>query len=265
MSIYWDPIGEPGKGRIIVDEFHSQWEPTDTPFDVDAYQHNSSYTYSVLYNYLSHFYDISRQTTPIDDQALAQCDVLVLKVPTKRMAGSEVAAIKKFVGAGGGVMMIGEHTDVFGTGTYLNDVAQLFGFRYRYDCLFDIDEVFQQKYRPDIVAHPIVQNNPRSGFCRLLFDQPQPQQFFDRGVIVCPATGSLPADYHASNFYPQVEDHAEERPRPIRATLGDALRRWPCHRLRRFDAILQFLPFRSWEMRAVHGHDRVAQPSHDQR
>ena len=265
MSIYWDPIGERGKGRIIVDEFHSQWEPTDTPFDVDAYQHNSSYTYSVLYNYLSHFYDISRQTTPIDDQALGQCDVLVLKVPTKRMAGSEVAAIKKFVARGGGVMMIGEHTDVFGTGTYLNDVAQLFGFRYRYDCLFDIDEVFQQKYRPDIVAHPIVQNNPDLDFAVSCSIEPQPQQFFDRGVIICPAARALPADYHASNFYPQVEDHAEERYGQFVQLWATRLRRWPGHRLHRFDAILQLLPFRSWEMRAVHGHDRVAQPSHDQR
>ena len=38
--------------------------------DIDSYGHNAAYTYSVLYQYLSHFYNVSRQTDKIDDQAL---------------------------------------------------------------------------------------------------------------------------------------------------------------------------------------------------
>ena len=45
---------------------------------------------------------------------------------------------------GGGLLLIGEHTNVFQTGVHLNDIAARFRFRFRYDCVFDIDGVFRQ-------------------------------------------------------------------------------------------------------------------------
>jgi hypothetical protein len=107
------------------------------------------------------------------------------------------------------LLLIGEHTDVFGTGTYLNEIARLFNFTFRYDCLFDIDEVFQQRYRSELVPHPILQNLPELDYAVTCSIEPGGTD--GRAVIVSTGLRNLPADYHASNFYPQVEDRADAR------------------------------------------------------
>ncbi len=205
----WDPAGRRKEGRVLVDEFHSTWEPVDRPFDTEWYGEQSGYNYACIYDYCSRFYRMGRLQTRIDDAAVQDCDVLVVKVPTSRYAPEEVAAMERFVKKGGGLLLIGEHTNVFDTGTHLNDIAQRFGFRFRYDCLFDIDAVFEQRWRPPVVAHPIVQNLPSFDFavsCSI-----SPGASLGQAVIRSTGLRNLPADYHVSNFYPQVEDHAYSR------------------------------------------------------
>jgi len=205
----WDPAGRRKEGRILVDEFHSTWEPIDRPFDMEWYGEQSGYNYACIYDYCSRFYRMGRLQARIDDAAVQDCDVLVIKVPTSRYAPEEVAALERFVKKGGGLLLIGEHTNVFDTGTHINDIARRFGFRFRYDCLFDIDAVFEQRWQPPVVAHPIVQNLPSFDFavsCSI-----SPGASLGRAVIRSTGLRNLPADYHVSNFYPQVEDHAYSR------------------------------------------------------
>jgi hypothetical protein len=210
LLLYLDPPGERKAGRVMIDEFHSKWEPTEEPFDENSYGHNAAYTYKVLYEYLSRFYDISRIKSGMTSETLKKCDVLIVKVPTVKYSDNEIKRIRDFVRDGGGLLLVGEHTDVFGTGTYLNDIARTFGFTYRYDCLFDIDQVFQQKYRAALVPHPIVQSLPELDWavsCSIAPDLTST----GRAVVVSTGLRNLPADYHASNFYPQVEDRADAR------------------------------------------------------
>ncbi len=95
---------------------------------------------------------------------LKKCDVLILKIPTREYTDDEVEAIVRFVKNGGGLMLIGEHTDVFGSGTYLNKVAKHFGFSYRFDCLFGVDSVFKEHYDIPLAPHPILQYMPTFDF-----------------------------------------------------------------------------------------------------
>ncbi len=209
FALLWDPAGRRKEGRILVDEYHSTWEPTDRPFDTEWYGEQSGYNYACIYDYCSRFYRMGRLNARIDEAAVRDCDVLVVKVPTSRYAPEEVAAIEGFVKRGGGLLLIGEHTNVFDIGTHLNDIAQRFGFRFRYDCLFDMDAVFEQRWRPPLVAHPIVQSMPQFDFavsCSI-----DPGASLGRAVIRSTGLRNLPADYHVSNFYPQVEDHAYSR------------------------------------------------------
>ena len=208
-GILWDPPGPRKQGRILVDEFHSTWEPTNRPFDTNWYGQESGYNYACIYDYCSRFYTMGRLTTRIDANALDNCDVLIVKVPTARYGSDETARIKQFVRRGGGLLLIGEHTNVFQTGVHLNDIASRFGFQFRYDCLFDIDGVFRQLYQPPLAPHPIVQHMPPMDFavsCSIA-----PGLSAGRAVIRSTGLRNLPADYHASNGYPQVEDRAEAR------------------------------------------------------
>ncbi|MBI4580303.1 MAG: hypothetical protein HY718_11410 [Planctomycetes bacterium] len=206
----YEPVGSRKGYRVAVDEFHSTWEPTTRPFDTEWYGNESGYNYACIYDYCSRFYDMSRLAQAIDDRALGDVDVLILKVPNRSRYGpEEIAALERFVNGGGGLLLIGEHTDVFKTGTHLNDVARRFGFEFRYDCLFGIDSVFEQLYTKPWVPHPIVQHLPPLDFavsCSI-----DPGSSPGRAAIVGTGLKNLTADYHASNFYPQAEDRPEMR------------------------------------------------------
>ncbi|MGQ9662907.1 MAG: hypothetical protein ACUVWX_11320, partial [Kiritimatiellia bacterium] len=209
LGTFWDPVGRRKAGRVLIDEYHSTWEPTTRPFDTTWYGHKSGYNYACLYDYCSRFYEMGRITNRIDQALLTNCDVLILKVPTAPYAAEEVTAIVKFVERGGGLLLIGEHTDVFLTSTHLNQVARKFGFEFRSDCLFGLEEAFVQRYRPPFVPHPAVRLVEDLDFavsCSI-----RPQSWRGRAAILDTGLWSLPADYHASNFYPQVEDRADAR------------------------------------------------------
>ncbi|MBP8303100.1 MAG: hypothetical protein KBE04_03120 [Phycisphaerae bacterium] len=209
FGLAWDQAGPRKPGRVMVDEFHSTWERTDRPFDVNWYGPESGYNYACIYDYCSRFYSMSRLTAALDEQALAACDVLVVKTPTSRYAPEEVEVVRQFVEKGGGLLLVGEHTNVFNTGVYLNDLAARFGFGFRDDCLFDIDTPFDQLHTRPVLAHPIIQAVPALDFavsCSI-----DPGRSLGRAVILSTGLRSLPADYHASNFYPQVEDRADAR------------------------------------------------------
>ena len=209
IGMLLDVPGRRKDSHVWVDEYHSTWEPTDKPFDTEWYGHDSGYNFYCIYDYISHFYETQRLKNPIDDAVLKNCDVLIVKVPTERYSQKEIAAIERFVERGGGLLLIGEHTNVFNTGTHINDVAKVFGFSFRYDCLFGIDTVFSQLYKTPLVPHPIVQDMPSLDFavsCSI-----SPGLSSGRAVIRSTGLKNLMADYHASNFYPQVEDLAEMR------------------------------------------------------
>ena len=209
LGLTWEPSGPRKQERVWVDEHRSTWERTDRPYDPNWYGQESGYNYACIYDYCSRFYDMDRLVTPIGPNTLADCDVLVVKVPTARYSPEEIDCIERFVADGGGLLLIGEHTNVFNTGTYLNDIAARFGFCFRYDCLFDIDTVFDQLYQHPAVPHPIVQHVPPLDFavsCSI-----DPGMRHGRAAIRARGLRSLPADYHASNYYPQVTDRAESR------------------------------------------------------
>lgn len=209
-GILWAPAGERKAGRVAVDEFHSSWEPTGRPFDTEWYGNESGYNYACIYDYCSRFYEMSRIAEPLSPAVLRDLDVLILKVPNlSAYAPAEIDAVRQFVERGGGLLLIGEHTDVFKTGTHLNDVARRFGFRFRSDCLFGVDKFFDQLYRPPLVPHPIVQQVSAVDFAVSCSIDPGGSR--GRAAILGTGLKNLGADYHASNFYPQAVDRPEMR------------------------------------------------------
>jgi hypothetical protein len=209
-GLFWCPSGPvKSAGRILWDEYHSTWEPTSRPYDTDWYGHDSGYNYSCIYDYCSRFYDTDRLTAEITPGTLRPGDILISKVPTSSYSKEEIDQIERFVQAGGGLMCIGEHTDVFGTSTHLNDITRRFGFTYRFDCAFGIKSVFEELYEQPLLAHPIVQRMPPLDFeisCTI-----DPAASPGRAAMRATSLKNAWPDYHASNFYPQVEDFPDAR------------------------------------------------------
>lgn len=207
----WEPVGGRKGGRVMVVERHSTWEPTDRPYDTEHFGHDPSYSYSLIYNYAAHYYRMSRlvESERITPQRLEGCDVLVIKIPTARYAPDEVDAVVDFVRRGGGLLLIGDHTNVFNSSTYLNDICRPLGFTFRHDLLFCIGSPYQQLVRPGAVPHPAVQHVPVMHYavsCSI-----DPGRSLGRAVVRGGGLWSLPPFYHAENYHPQAEYRPEMR------------------------------------------------------
>ncbi len=208
---HWDPIGGRKPGRVMVVERHSTWEPTTRPYDTESYGEPASYTYAAIYDYCSRFYTMSRllESDRIDSRTLSGCDVLVIKTPTAPYLPNEVAAVVRFVEQGGGLLLIGEHTDVFQSSTYLNQIAEPFGFQFRKDLLFRVGSPYVQQYEPPAVPHPAVQNLPSMHFAVSCSIDPGPSR--GCGAVRNSGLWSLPPAYHTDNYFPEAEYRTDMR------------------------------------------------------
>lgn len=158
---FFDPGGRKSSARILIDERHSNWEWSTIALDADSYGVQTVYNYSELVRYLRFFYDVEPNFEPLTDSLLAHTDVLILKTPTSPYEDHEVDAVVRFVENGGGLWLIGDHTNIFGMSTNLNKVARRFGMRYRFDAAVDLMTNGRQIYRhPRLFGHPSVRHLP---------------------------------------------------------------------------------------------------------
>jgi len=222
LAAVWQPSGSRKEGRVLIDEFHcvvdewSKWrwpykdyDTTSTlrPYDTEWFGQASGYNYASIYDYCTRFYTMGRVMEPLSDKGLEACDVLVLKLPSKDYSPEEIDAVLRFVENGGGLLLMGEHTSVFGSGVYLNRIARELEFAFRYDCAFGIESVFKEHYDPPPVPHPAIQYMGPLDFataCSI-----DPGLSCGRAAIRNTGLKNLEADYSANNFYPQPNDRPE--------------------------------------------------------
>ncbi len=211
---------DPGRqkaGRVLLDEYNSNWEWTTQTFDTEWYGQKSTYNYYSLGQWLRHYYQVDTNFEPRTPGLLAGYDVLIIKTPTAPFDPAEIDAIDAWVQAGGGLFLIGDHTNVFGTSSYLNPLARRFGLRFRYDSTYDLPTLRVTLYeRPDLLAHPTVLRMPPFLFatsCTL--EAP----LLAENVMVGYGLRALPVDYSSRVFFPNKE---KERDYPFGLFLQSA-------------------------------------------
>ncbi len=205
VSLRWAPVGSPKQGRVMVVERHSEWEPTLRPYDTEWYGHDSGYNYGAIYRYCGQFFEMSQllEEDPINDDKLAECDVLVIKTATARYQPDEVAAVQRFVQNGGGLLLIGEHTNFENGSTYFNDICRPMGFTFRHDLLFGMDNPYDHLFVPPQVPHPVVSHMPPMEFaiaCSI-----DPGRSAGWPIIEATSLWSMPADYRPDNYFPMPQ------------------------------------------------------------
>jgi hypothetical protein len=130
--------------------------------------------------------------------------VLVIKTPTSPFSADEVDAIVGFVREGGGLFLIGDHTNVFGTSTYLNPVAERFGMYFRYDATYSLATLGLSVFeRPKRFAHPIVRFMPTYMFatsCTLY------SPLLSENVILGYGLRAMYLDYSETSYFPTKEE-----------------------------------------------------------
>jgi hypothetical protein len=150
--LLWHETGSMKEGRIKIDEYHSEWEKSDLPMTTSVYGVKTVYNYTFLKEILSkHYASVESSNEAITEDVLRNCDVLVLKTPTKPYSANEIATIRAFVENGGGLWLIGDHTNIFGMNTYLNQVSEIWGIRFNADAICPLPEYYQDIVHVELV------------------------------------------------------------------------------------------------------------------
>jgi len=162
---FQDP-GTEKQGRILIDELHSDWEDTVRPIDKEWYGMLSTYNYYSWAEWLDKYYTVERnEDKTLTSSLLSNYDILILKCPTNLYSNQEIEDIVQFVEDGGGLYLIGDHTNVFGMNFYLNLVSENFGITFLTDSTYEIGTGMTSNYEPDpLFPHPVVQNMEEFGF-----------------------------------------------------------------------------------------------------
>ncbi|MEW6380298.1 MAG: hypothetical protein AB1611_11925 [bacterium] len=205
LAVGFKDPGVKKPGLLLIDEAHSEWEWTDEKFDTRLFGKRTDYNFYCLSEYLTCFYpQVKKNYQPLTRQTLTGVDVLILKTPTQEYSDEEIEAIDDFVARGGGLFLIGDHTNVFGMSTYLNKVAARFGLRFRYDVTYDLPTCQLSLYQPPaILPHPVVQHIPVFLFgssCTLTIP------LTASSVITGYGLRNHYLDYSRKNFFPVPEE-----------------------------------------------------------
>jgi thiol-disulfide isomerase/thioredoxin len=199
---FQDPGAVKG-GRVLLDEVHSDWESSLRPMDKEWYGKIAVYNYYSLSEWLKYYYSVDKNVNrTLTNDLLQNYDILILKCPTKPYSAEEITAVKQFVTQGGGLFLIGDHTNVFGMNYYLNQVAKQFGISFDYDATYNLTDGMWTIYEPPkLLPHPIVQNLDKYYF--LTSCSVQAPLFGCEPVIIGYSIQAHPGTYSNENFFRQ--------------------------------------------------------------
>jgi hypothetical protein len=105
----------------------------------------SGYSYSLLKEVLAQKYSV----VTVDDrkklkEKLQYSQVALLVTPTVPLTDQETEVIKGFVAQGGRLIVIADHTDLYGHGRVINAFSKEFGIRVEYNALFYPNNYYAQ-------------------------------------------------------------------------------------------------------------------------
>jgi hypothetical protein len=202
--LYQDP-GSIKTGRVLIDEYHSQWEDTIRPLDTEWYGLLSTYNYYSWAQWLRYHYSVKTNiNATFTPDLLSRYDILILKCPTESYSPQEIQSIKDFVEHGGGLYLIGDHTNVFGMNTFLNQVSEEFGIRYKTDATYELGTGDLSIYKSDqFFAHPVMRHVAQFDFMTSCTLEPTSLSASLRmeNIIIGNRIISEPGTYSTENFF----------------------------------------------------------------
>jgi hypothetical protein len=202
--IAWQPLGKPKNGKLVISTHHTQWSRCDRAYDREWYGAESGYNYACMRRLFGYFMPVEVAAGPLTASVLDGAGVLVIYDPDRPYSAEETAVIHEFVRGGGGLLLIGDHTNVFGSASHLNPLCAPFGFQFRDDVLFDLDEDFHQ-----LIDAPRPAPSLWHGMSFFKLRGPasiRPTSLWTRPVYQVGRSKSVRAIYSVNNFYPPPHD-----------------------------------------------------------
>jgi hypothetical protein len=183
-SVMYHETGAKKQGRVLVDEIHSTWEPSSLVMDKYWYGSESTYNAYSMIEWFKVAFDVDRvmstafvdwvpgetitkaEPDVISDEITAELlqnyDILILKTPNM-YSEREVTAIVNFIENGGGLFVIGDHSNFCGTSTSLNQITGQFGVTFEFDSINN-SEGRLSIYERSEITHPVAKYMPYFDF-----------------------------------------------------------------------------------------------------
>ncbi len=153
MCIVWN-MEDPGLSksrRVLIDEYHCEgWESVEEHLDKENYGgQRSVYTYTSLVEWFKTMgmpVSINKDnnlTMNLDDY-----DIVVLKTPQKEYSEEEIENIHNYVENGGGLFVVGDHTNLFGMSDYFNELLRDWNIRFEKDATYNVETTGLSVFSP---------------------------------------------------------------------------------------------------------------------
>ena len=219
---FQDP-GVRKEGRVLVDEIHSAWEFSTLKLDDRWYGESSTYNSYSMIQWLNDTYRMDRIVSPsyerwevkgatkvrpnlvsdkITYDILKNYDIFIIKTPSQ-YEPDEIDAIVRFAQNGGGVFLIGDHTNFAGTGTNLNQILGRFGIELGFDSVNSMSgELYY--YKRGMLPHPCVKYTPYLDFmtgCSIKAPIGSEPVILGTGLL------SEPGEYASSGFFRETRSN----------------------------------------------------------
>jgi hypothetical protein len=152
--------GSPKDKRVLFDIGHGTTESPliDYNRDIDG---SAEFGHAKLVELIKTYGFDCEFIEDITSDSLSRSSVLVLIMSSKPYGIEEIKAIKGFVSAGGGLLVIGDHTDISNVLSSVNPVIEQFGIRFRFDTIWiQTNSRINLCYRP----HPVIFDLERVNF-----------------------------------------------------------------------------------------------------
>src|SRR5690606_14849047 len=65
LILFWVPSGKPKNGRVLFEEYYSDWSKSTRPIDEQWYGSASTYNYYTFRTYLNAYYDVTVNESPL--------------------------------------------------------------------------------------------------------------------------------------------------------------------------------------------------------
>lgn len=210
FALFYHDVGEAVKGRVVMDEAHSEWELASKPFDREHWGRGSTYNYAGLADLLDRHYDFSLHSKgSIDAKLLDGAQVLILKTPTRPFEKDEVRTILDFARGGGGVWLIGDHTNLFGMSDSLNEIAVPAGLRFVNDATYEAYSGWMNHVVDKWPRHPAGALSAGMDYqtsCSIV-----PMRSGVEPILTGRYLASEMADYGHPNFFGNMQTELEDR------------------------------------------------------
>jgi len=120
-----DPLAREKDSNIVYDGFHHRLD--------SAFFENDTITHSTLRYLNSIGYNASILEEPISPGSLEGVSVLILETPEETYTTEEIDYITDFVNNGGGLFVLGDHTNIMDCYNTLNPILHKFGLHLNFD------------------------------------------------------------------------------------------------------------------------------------